>query len=167
MNKNKRVENSTMRVILNNSGERPHCDHGKLFKDTNFTVQFIMFSFVPGPMLLFERNSEHDKRFFACSAYRDRKLCSSYVLESSWLKPNKDRHQGTERESYILSKSKELTQVRLNVFNKIKTLNRKQRNFCQTCGFFILDTSGHLDHKITRDISDEFLQQPSLVFFLI
>ena len=112
-------------------------------------------------MLMFCRDQE--KRFFACSAYRDRKLCPAYVLESSWLKQDKTKCLILEKDSSIVSKAKELTQVKTDVLSKIKILSKKERKFCHTCGFFILNVTKHTNHKIVSDISNELLGKPSLV----
>jgi hypothetical protein len=138
MKETRKVEYNPLKVILNEPGEPPHCEHG--------------------PMLLFDRQ---DKRFFACSAYRDRKLCSAYVLQSVWEK--QDKTKVSEKDSSIISKAKELTKVRVNVLSKIKISSRKERKFCQTCSVFILNVSEHSNHKITTDISNDLLEQPSLV----
>lgn len=50
---------SSIQVIIDNISENPPCPHG--------------------PTLLFVRKNE---RFFACSAYRSRKYCNFFMLES-------------------------------------------------------------------------------------
>ena len=75
-----------LRIIFDFDGNRPFCDHGKVLFLSIISFLISCRQFLPGPMLLFERESKSDQRFFACSAYRDRKLCPAYFLEKNWKK---------------------------------------------------------------------------------
>ena len=112
-------------------------------------------------MLLFERCSQPSKRFFACSAYRDRKQCSAYVLESVWSK--KKGAQKTDGRNSIISKAKEFENVRANVLQKFETLSEQQRLFCKSCGILSDDKKKHHGHTLIEGVTNELLQQPSKV----
>jgi len=112
-------------------------------------------------MLLFERCSQPSKRFFACSAYRDRKLCSAYVLESVWSK--KKGAQQTEGRNSIISKAKEFENVRINVLQKFGTLSEQERLFCKSCGILSVDKKKHNGHTLMNGVNNELLQLPSKV----
>ena len=114
-----------------------------------------------GPMLLFERNSNVDRRFFACSAYRDRKLCSAYVLEADW---KNDKGRKIIKESQLLLRSRELDYIRDNILCKHNS-SVKFKSYCHSCGELFVDDQHqqHLNHKITKGISEELLVKPSEV----
>ena len=112
-------------------------------------------------MLLFERESKSDQRFFACSAYRDRKQCPAYVLEKNWKKSNNAKN--AIGSSYLISKLKQFAQLQTDTLPVILQQTEAQRLFCATCGILSLDHTDHKSHKIIKGISDDLLQLPSLV----
>ena len=118
-------------------------------------------------MVLFERDSKDVQRFFACSAYRDRKLCSAYFLEENWNKAQASKNTVNRKQSYLISELEELTRLQLDVLPKIRQRRIADRLFCSTCGILCLDAKKHANHKTIKGISDELLQQPSLVNFLL
>lgn len=157
----------SVRVRLDYVGERPSCNHGKstlilitilatTWKDIGGILPLL------GPMLLFERSSETGKRFFACSAYRDRKLCPSYVLETDWERDIKKIK--VRQPNPLLSKSNSLDTIRENLLEKEVT---KNKGFCYSCGELFLEKKRHLNHKITSNVKDYLLLHPSQVNILI
>lgn len=65
---------SSVRVVTDNMSSHPHCAHG--------------------PSLMFIRNGQ---KFFACSAYRDRKFCKFYMLEKDFKKRSKQLSHTTRK----------------------------------------------------------------------
>ncbi len=121
-----------------------------------------------GPMLLFEKSSNVDKRFFACSAYRDRKLCSAYVLETDWMN-DKKKEPNTVKESQLLSTSRKLDYIRENILDKPDS-SLECKSYCHSCGELFVHDKKHVNHQITKRISEGLLKKPSQVlqmFFLI
>jgi hypothetical protein len=114
---------------------------------------------VLGPMLLFERSSNLDRRFFACSAYRDRKLCPAYVLETDW---KNDKGPTNVKESQLLLRSRKFDYIRENILNK-KDSSVKLKTYCHSCGELFVEDQQHTNHKITKGISKDLLLKPSQV----
>lgn len=110
-------------------------------------------------MILFERSAENPERFFACSAYRDRKLCSAYVTESDWNKSAVNKQAGNEH-SYN-KKLKKFDFVRENVLKQLET--SRNPGFCRTCEVLVLDSVSHEKHNVIP-IDGTFI--PSKVIFL-
>ncbi|XP_046458566.1 rRNA N6-adenosine-methyltransferase ZCCHC4-like [Daphnia pulex] len=126
----------SVQIKLDFLGERPSCDHG--------------------PMLLFEKSSNVDKRFFACSAYRDRKLCSAYVLETDW----KNDKEKEPKESQLLSTSRKLDYIRENILDKPDS-SVEYKSYCHSCGELFVHDEKHVNHQITKRISEDLLKKPS------
>ena len=112
-----------------------------------------------GPMLLFERNGQ--QRFFSCSAYRDRKLCSAYLSETEW--------EGSKKNSLLsqcdvfLETSQRLDVVRRNILPQVRILPECKRNYCKKCGELFVDSGNHKGHDVIRGISDNLLNSPPKV----
>lgn len=116
---------------------------------------------LPGPMLLFERTSQIGRRFFACSAYRDRKLCPAYILESDW-ENERIKGQKMAKQSHLQLRSAELNQIRENILRR-PDMNLKDTSFCNSCGEIFVDMGQHMNHKITTVVSGDLLDKPSQV----
>ena len=110
-------------------------------------------------MLLFERSSDGGKRFFACSAYRDRKLCSAFILESDWLQKGSKWRQDSLVENTLLSRSVVLNRIREDI------LPQKNVSFCHSCEeIFLPDGEEHKGHKISPFVTGkDFMPNPSQV----
>lgn len=96
-----------------------------------------------GPSILFERSStsKTSTRFFACSAFRDRKQCSLYIpiTKGSAFNEKQTEYEGV----------------------KLKTCVEYIKNpqgFCSTCEKLIKDLKSHANHSI---ITGPMLEQPS------
>lgn len=113
-------------------------------------------------MLLFERESKSDQRFFACSAYRDRKLCPAYFLEKNWKKSKTSKNIFNQNSSLIF-KLKQLSQMQSDVLPVVRQQTVAERLFCTTCGILSLNDKDHINHRTIKGISDSLLQSPSLV----
>ena len=95
---------------------------------------------IHGPALLFERfaqgDSEH-KKFFACSAFRNRKDCSLYVLlDKPWSKSKLEERlaifqEERKKRKWYVSNSERSARVQV-----IRTSDKMQ--FCQTCSSFVI-----------------------------
>jgi hypothetical protein len=44
--------------------------------------------------------------------------------------------------------------------NKVKTLNKDERQYCHTCSQFVFELAGHEKHPILSDIDDSMLKKP-------
>ncbi|XP_069137703.1 rRNA N6-adenosine-methyltransferase ZCCHC4-like [Argopecten irradians] len=118
-----------------------------------------------GPTLLFvryERGSSSSK-FFACSAFRDRKECSFFQWESEKpLEEKKKIRQDINSKQQLKFSHQEAH----NRFSKFKDLCSSNRQFCQTCGLFLLpgELEGHKDHRIKSPITEEMMERPTRLF---
>ncbi len=117
-----------------------------------------------GPMLLFEKSSNVDKRFFACSAFRDRKLCSAYVFETDW-KNEKKKGPDTVKESQLLLTSRKLDYIRENILDKPDS-SLEYKSYCHSCGELFVDNGKHVNHEIKKGISEDLLKNPSQVLHI-
>lgn len=113
-------------------------------------------------MLLFERYSELDKRFFACSANRDRKLCSAYVLEANWAKFKGIKSNVPPNSTFLRNFSAELHQLRETF---LKDSKRKSFMYCHSCEKLVLDSRKHTGHTTTTDINNDLFNNPSKVTY--
>jgi len=95
---------------LENLSLNPYCNHG--------------------PTVIFSNKS---KKFYACSACRDHKLCNFYTE--------------FDANSFKIS------------LRKVRNLPSDQRKYCHTCQLFIFDSS-HKEHQILEGITDEMLNKP-------
>ena len=112
-------------------------------------------------MVLFYRDGE---KFFACSAYRDRKQCNAYCLHEQWIrkgKVNGDNLHGNQRKNQLQHQLEKFNKIRLEILPSLKLAKEKQRTFCSTCS--VLIEKGHEDHQLITEISDNLLQFPSRV----
>ena len=165
MHPNKSGPKDSVKVLLGFKGERPSCDHGKTRQLVYFFLSYIScfdFQNSVGPMLLFQRSSNLENKFFACSAYRDRKLCPAFVLEINW---EKEQRKGSKvlKKNPLVVKSHELNTIRESIVNQTKP---EERSFCQSCGELFLKSNikQHLNHTFTKEVSDSLLQNPSQVW---
>ncbi|KAI9558111.1 hypothetical protein GHT06_014864 [Daphnia sinensis] len=141
--KNAKELRDSIQIAFDYSGERPACDHG--------------------PMLLFERQSMIGRRFFACSAYRDRKLCPAYILESVWEKERtKGKTTAIQSTTQLLLRSNELNQIRENIVMS-HDQKMKDKSFCHSCGEIFVTMGQHANHKITAIVSNNLLDEPSKI----
>ena len=110
-------------------------------------------------MLLFERNGQ--QRFFSCSAYRDRKLCSAYLSETEW--EGSKKNSLLSQSGIILETSQRLDVIRRNILPQVRILPECKRNYCKKCGELFVDSGNHKGHDIIRGISDNLLNSPPKV----
>lgn len=121
-------EGTGVEVVLPTPDEAPCCAHG--------------------PALLFERFTQGGGsagKFFACSAYRNRKECPLYVVqEKNWSSDKREERkricddQRTAHKWYVAptERSKFVQEVRKADFQK----------FCQTCSSFIIAPDEPVQH---------------------
>ncbi|XP_031441060.1 rRNA N6-adenosine-methyltransferase ZCCHC4 [Clupea harengus] len=120
-----------------------------------------------GPTLLFEKvnkGEESGRRFYACSACRDRKDCNFFQWEDE--KVSEARQQAREEENR--SKRPPFTHVEYTSrFREFVSLPLDQRRFCVDCQVLLLprDWDEHSNHH--AELSDEItvarLRRPSLL----
>ncbi|XP_060076756.1 rRNA N6-adenosine-methyltransferase ZCCHC4-like [Ylistrum balloti] len=117
-----------------------------------------------GPALLFERYERtSSSKFFACSAFRDRKECSFFQWESEKLSEEiKKIHQDINSRQQPKFSHQEAS----NRLSKFKEQASSNRQFCHTCGMVLLpgELQDHRGHKIKSPITDKMLEKPSQLF---
>ena len=128
-------EGTGVEVVLPTPPNPPHCVHG--------------------PGMLFERFSQGDeenKKFYACSAHRNRKDCQLYVLlDKPWSEAKLEDRKAIFREErqkrkWYVNNTDRSTRVQL-----IRTSG--SMHFCKTCSVFVIepDEPGlHADHNLTK-----------------
>lgn len=120
-----------------------------------------------GPCLMFERHTSNvlksGKRFFACSACRDRSICSFFHWVDDKFSDHKREHWKQIIEASQPPFTHEEYGRRRASFRK---LQQHKRKYCKTCSLLILPTDKkcHEKHELVNDVSLEQLLQPSLLF---
>ncbi|KAL4227371.1 rRNA N6-adenosine-methyltransferase zcchc4 [Mactra antiquata] len=127
--------------------------------------------FVPecehGPTLMFSRfdtRTKTERRFFACSAFRDKKVCSFFKWVED-VKQNK-RKQLMCNDSFpnAIYNHKAMRER----FAKVKNLSCNERSLCVDCGLFLLPDEGNQHkeekHTLRYNITDEMLSKPTELF---
>ena len=113
-------------------------------------------------MLMFERyfESKPSRKFYSCSAFRDRKDCSFF----QWVDENvsdvrKEAHTKIVDASRAPFNSHQCWK-RLQI---IQGITESERSYCETCNQLLLpkEHKKHKDHGITCGISDKNLACPS------
>ncbi|XP_065591779.1 rRNA N6-adenosine-methyltransferase ZCCHC4 isoform X4 [Cyrtonyx montezumae] len=120
-----------------------------------------------GPALLFVRTSqgkEEGRRFYACSACRDRKDCNFF----QWEDEKVSQTRLAAREEYNRSHQAPCTH-RQNVerYKNFVLLPLSKRRFCQECQQLLLPTEWeeHSGHQFLYDISIAQLKSPSQLLY--
>ncbi|XP_022063926.1 rRNA N6-adenosine-methyltransferase ZCCHC4 [Acanthochromis polyacanthus] len=117
-----------------------------------------------GPTLLFEKvakGSKEGRRFYACSACRDRKDCSFF----QWEDDKVSEARLLAREADNKSKQPPFTQQEYcNRFRKFASLPLDEKKFCQDCQILLLpaELSAHSAHRSTA-VSAAQLRRPSVL----
>ncbi|XP_053314317.1 rRNA N6-adenosine-methyltransferase ZCCHC4 isoform X2 [Spea bombifrons] len=121
----------------------PHCPHGP-------TLLFVKVS----------QGKEEGRKFYACSACRDRKDCRFFQWEDE--KVSQDRLLA--REQFNRSHQPPLSHVQyMSRFQEYIQLPLSKRKFCRECQQLLLpeDWDGHLGHHVIGDISVSHLRRPT------
>ncbi|XP_054028294.1 rRNA N6-adenosine-methyltransferase ZCCHC4 [Dryobates pubescens] len=120
-----------------------------------------------GPALLFVKTSqgaEEGRRFYACSACRDRKDCNFF----QWEDEKVSETRLAAREEYNRTHQPSRTH-RQNVerYKNFIVLPLAKRRFCQECQQLLLpaEWEKHSDHQLLCDISTAQLQSPSQLLY--
>ncbi|XP_014291204.1 rRNA N6-adenosine-methyltransferase ZCCHC4 isoform X1 [Halyomorpha halys] len=116
-----------------------------------------------GPTLKFSRLVKgRVKRFFACSACRDRKDCPFFLWEDEPISDSKLLSWAEVRNKSISSIDHDSLQKRLKIFKNLDCQNRK---FCLSCFDFVLknEENVHKLHIIKNNITNDVLLHPSLL----
>lgn len=121
-----------LNVIVKDLSDHPHCEHG--------------------PTLLFSRQSigsDQEERFFACSAFRDRRECSFNQSEQSEANGSNAKHAQPIHCTFTI--------------DNVKQLQSPERSYCHTCSLFVAphQSAEHLGHKIQQGITDAQLDRPT------
>ena len=116
-------------------------------------------------MLMFERyfESKPPRRFYSCSAFRDRKECNFFQWEDeSPSIASQDAHrQIIEASKPSISHTQCLKRLK-----RVRCLKESQRAYCHTCAQLLLpkEMDKHNDHEMTSGISDDIVSSPSYLF---
>ncbi|XP_072156755.1 rRNA N(6)-adenosine-methyltransferase ZCCHC4 [Bemisia tabaci] len=113
-----------------------------------------------GPTLLFSRGVEA-RRFYACSAYRDRKYCDFFLWEDDKITEGK-------KLAWSIARDKLRPKLKYNKLNtvlgEVKKASPSRRGYCNTCCCLFVSegvNSAHKSHDVITSISDYSLSHPS------
>ena len=114
-----------------------------------------------GPTLLFgrEQNGEISK-FYACSACRDRKLCSFYAEYGKHFNKNEKQILEQDRKKNLPSYNHQKLFI---YYNQLMGEQPGKRMYCHTCERLLLasEKEKHNDHQVTENLSDYQMTHPS------
>ncbi|XP_047421760.1 rRNA N6-adenosine-methyltransferase ZCCHC4 isoform X2 [Sciurus carolinensis] len=120
-----------------------------------------------GPTLLFvkvNRGKEETRRFYACSACRDRKDCNFFQWEDEKL----SEARLAAREAYNQRCRPPLSRTQcVERYLRFIELPLSQRKFCQSCQQLLLpdDWGDHREHQVVGDVSVTQLRRPSQLLY--
>ncbi|KAG8591605.1 hypothetical protein GDO81_000234 [Engystomops pustulosus] len=139
------LQREGIKVLLSaQSGEHvPHCPHGP-------TLLFVKVS----------QGKEQGRRFFACSACRDRKDCRFF----QWADEKVSQARLQSREEYNRSCQPPMShQQYMTRFQEFVALPLAKRRFCRDCQQLLLegDWQEHSGHRVLGDVSISHLKRPS------
>ncbi|XP_063313920.1 rRNA N6-adenosine-methyltransferase ZCCHC4 isoform X1 [Pelobates fuscus] len=134
-----------IQVLLSTEGRdvAPHCPHGP-------TLLFVKVS----------RGKEDGRKFYACSACRDRKDCRFFQWEGETI----SQARLLAREEYNQSRKPTLTHEQYMLrFQEYIRLPLAKRKFCRDCQQLLLqeDWDSHSGHHVIGDVSVSRLKRPS------
>ncbi|XP_066520417.1 rRNA N6-adenosine-methyltransferase ZCCHC4 isoform X3 [Hoplias malabaricus] len=118
-----------------------------------------------GPTVLFEiksKGKKNGRRFYACSACRDRKECSFFQWEHEKI----SEARLLARRLQTPSKMPPFTHAQYCTrFKEFVSLPLDQRRFCVDCQILLFpgELSSHTSHQILSDITVSQLRRPSLL----
>ncbi|NWW49238.1 ZCHC4 protein, partial [Pedionomus torquatus] len=120
-----------------------------------------------GPALLFVKTSqgrEEGRRFYACSACRDRKDCNFF----QWEDEKVSETRLAAREEYNRNRQPFFTHSQnVERYKNFVLLPLSKRRFCQECQQLLLpaEWEKHSDHQFLCDISTAQLKNPSQLLY--
>lgn len=116
-----------------------------------------------GPMLMFERyfESKPSRKFYSCSAFRNRKDCSFF----HWVdeKDVSDTCKEVHKKIITASRPPFNSHQCWKRLQAIQSFSESERSYCQSCNQLLLpkEHKKHKDHGVTCGISDKNLASPS------
>lgn len=131
----------------------------KLFYDYRILNYFTPC--VSGPMLLFGRYVDGEyKKFYACSACRDRKLCKFYMDYGSKLTKQQKQILEIETKKILPRYDHQKMFIRLN---EMLAENPAKRMYCHDCGrlSFISEKQKHRSHDVSEGLTDHQMSHPT------
>lgn len=111
--------------------------------------------------MLFGRATDDEvKKFYACSACRDRKLCSFYIEDGK--EPSKHQKQIWDQENKKNTTFYNHTKLFL-LHNQLMSESPVNRAYCHTCEklFLITDKLKHNDHEVMENLSNHKMMHPT------
>ncbi|XP_049778984.1 rRNA N6-adenosine-methyltransferase ZCCHC4 [Schistocerca cancellata] len=129
-------QNPVLDVIMDDLPNHPQCPHG--------------------PMLLF---AQKNRKFYACSACRDRKLCPYFIQYGTEVSAAHLLSCAAEREK--LEPASNIDILRQKVVKLLK--KKKKVDYCHSCECFVLgsEEQGHSQHEVTANITFHHFTHPS------
>ncbi|KAB7504625.1 Zinc finger CCHC domain-containing protein 4 [Armadillidium nasatum] len=135
---------SKVEIHINDIEQNPCCPHG--------------------PSVLFERifQDGRRKKFYACSACRDRKLCPFYLEEEQIVKRN-EKTTDMQKESSCFNNHATKFKIYLKLLSRI---NKREVYYCETCNMLIADNSkkDHDKCNLSEILKEKELRTPSHIF---
>ena len=127
-----------------------------------------MYVCVIGPAILFERYySDPDKqsqKFFACAAYRSRKMCRFYhSLDDELPADKKERYHRayTEHQSMLQALC-----VAEAARKSLLIEKASDRSLCENCGVLLVNeqiAGVHSEHRIKQGLEEQELNSPTML----
>ncbi|XP_029034666.2 rRNA N6-adenosine-methyltransferase ZCCHC4 [Osmia bicornis bicornis] len=130
-----------MECIWSDPSKHPQCPHG--------------------PTLLFGKYESNElKKFYICSACRDRKTCTFYLKEGDELSKDERIKWEQKRKEYVSRYNHRSLYIR---FNEVISVPQEQRCYCYTCELLICknEENKHKDHEIKEGLTDYQLKHPT------
>ncbi|GFW41645.1 rRNA N6-adenosine-methyltransferase ZCCHC4 [Trichonephila clavipes] len=139
-----------MEVILKSCKKNPQCPHG--------------------PCLVFERHTSNGtksgKKFYSCSACRDRSVCSFFHWVDDEFPDQKRNHWKNIIAANQPPFTHEECERRRASFQK---LPQHERKYCKTCSLLLLPTDKkiHQEHEVVDNLTLEQLLQPTFLLLTL
>lgn len=114
-----------------------------------------------GPTLLFGKYEHGElKKFYVCSACRERKDCTFYLKEGDQLQNQEKIKWEQKRKQYASQYNHRSLYVR---FNEVIAAPPERRCYCYTCELLICknEEDKHKDHEIKEGLTDYEMKHPT------
>ncbi|GLH02854.1 Zinc finger CCHC domain-containing protein 4 [Gryllus bimaculatus] len=115
-----------------------------------------------GPTLLFSRHTKKgDRKYYACSACRNRKLCNFFHWADEKYSSARKQIWDCERKKFIGDKSHQELYDSLHTLKSL--ISKNQVIYCHTCNKFLKNCNGgeHADHNVNVNISLHQIMHPT------
>ena len=111
--------------------------------------------------MLFERSKdEKTKKFYACSACRDRKICDFYMDFQQLNSQKNDKFKLKIYKDQLKRINQDFSYERLV---QVVKYPENQLRFCIDCDLLVLKNQDHRNHKVMNNLTKDSLKRPSLL----